>query len=151
MCNVAVADEGFVGYGLGILRGADTFLGQTKYLNLGYREFMWEGLYWQNKLGALGEGGPDQTRRGGVYFASGLGLEVDLQPIELRGGGSLAGITSPDSQLGGYFEFNEDVSLGLRDKKGSGIALQYNHLSCASFCSPNLGRDFVILELSQKW
>ena len=149
--TTAMADEAFVGYGLGILRGADTFLGQTKYVDLGYREFMWDGIYWQNKLGGIGEGSPDQTRKGGAWASTGLGLEVELQPLELRGGGALAGITNPDSQLGGYFQFNEDVSVGLRDKKGDGIALQYNHLSCGTLCSPNLGRDFVILELSQKW
>ncbi len=151
LSSYAIADEAFVGYGLGILRGADTFLGQTKYLDLGYREFMWDGLYWQTKLGGIGEGSPDSTRSGGAFLSTGMGLEVDLHPIELRGGGAIAGITTPDSQLGGYFQFNEDMSLGLRDKKGDGIALQYNHISCASFCNPNLGRDFVILELSQKW
>ena len=144
-------DEAFVGYGVGILHGADTFLGQTKYLDVGYRDFIWEGLYWQNKIGGIGEGSPDQTRSGGGFVSSGVGVEVDLRPIELRGGGALAAITNPDSQLGGYFQFNEDVSLGLRDKKGDGLALQYNHISCATFCSPNMGRDFILLELSQKW
>ena len=150
--TTAMADEAFVGYGLGILRGADTFLGQTKYLDLGYREFMWDGIYWQNKVTAWGEGSPDLTRKGGGYFSTGLGLEVELQPLELRGGGSLGAITAPDSQLGAVFpQFNENMGIGLRDKKGDGIAIEYDHISCASFCHVNLGRDFLILELSQKW
>jgi hypothetical protein len=147
----AHADEAFVGYGVGIFRGADQFLGQTKYAELGYRDFLYEGLYWQNKLGFVGEGSADTTRKSGGWASSGLGLETNLLPIELRGGAALAGITAPDSQLGGYFQFNEDISVGLRDTKGDGIALQYNHISCGSLCSPNLGRDAVILELSQKW
>ena len=150
--TTAMADEAFVGYGLGILRGADTFLGQTKYLDLGYREFMWDGIYWQNKVTAWGEGSPDLTRKGGGYFSTGLGLEVELQPLELRGGGSLGAISAPDSQLGAVFpQFNENFGIGLRDKKGDGIAFEYDHISCSSFCHPNMGRDFIMLELSQKW
>lgn len=149
--GTAIADEGFVGYGLGILHGADDFLGQSKYIDLGYRADMWNGIYWQTKIGGWGEGGPDLTRKGGGFTSTGIGLEVDLQPVELRGGGALALITTPDSQLGGYFQFNEDISVGLRDKHGNGIALQYNHISCGTLCSPNLGRDFMILELSEKW
>ncbi len=151
LSSISNADEAFVGYGLGVFHGADTFLGQTKYLDLGYREFIWEGIYWQNKFGGIGEGSPDLTRKGGGWASTGFGIEVDLSPVELRGGGALAAITTPDSQLGGYLQMNEDMSLGLRDKKGDGVAFQYNHLSCGSFCSPNLGRDFVIFELSEKW
>lgn len=150
--NRCYADEGFIGYGVGIFNDADIFLGQNKYLDLGYRKNVWNGIYWQNKGGYWGEGGTDQTRFNGFFASSGVGLEVDLQPFELRGGGALAAISNPDSQLGTIFpQFNEDISLGLRDKKGDGIALQYNHISCASFCSPNQGRDFIILELSEKW
>jgi len=151
LLNLAYADEAFVGYGVGIFRGADQFLGQTKYASIGYRDFLYEGLYWQSKLGFIGEGSADQTRKSGGWTSSGFGLETNLSPVELRGGAALAAITTPDSQLGGYFEFNEDVSIGLRDTRGDGIALQYNHISCASLCSPNLGRDAVMLELSQKW
>jgi hypothetical protein len=149
--NVCFGDEAFIGYGLGIFHDADTFMGQNKYMDVGYRETMWEGLYWQNKLGGWSEAGPDLTRKGGGFYSNGLGLEVDLSPVEVRGGGALALITSPDSQLGGNFQFNEDFSVGVRDRKGDGIALQYNHLSCGPLCQPNLGRDFLILELSQKW
>ena len=85
------------------------------------------------------------------FISSGLGLNVDLQPLEIRGGGALSLITNPDVQLGGVFQFNEDISVGLRDIKGNAIALVYNHFSCGSFCSPNLGKDSVSLELSEVW
>lgn len=151
LSNLALADEAFLGYGVGVFGDADSFIGQNKYMDLGYREFLFDGLYWQNKLGFLSEGGPDQTRKSGFWGSTGLGLEVDLQPLEIRGGGALGGISNPDSQLGGYFQFNENFSVGLRDRKGDGIAIEYNHLSCGPFCQPNTGRDFIILELSQKW
>lgn len=152
LSNVALADEAFLGYGVGVFHDADDFLGQNKYLGLGLRSFLWEGLYWQNKVLAWGEGSSDPTRKGGAMFASGIGQEVSIPPVEIRGGGSLAIISNPDSQLGAMFpQFHEEISLGLRDSKGDGIALQYGHISCASFCTPNQGKDFVIFELSQKW
>lgn len=153
LCSLpSEADELFAGYGLGIFRGADSFFGQTKYADLGYRDFLWNGIYWQSKLGYIGEGSPDLTRKSGGWGSTGFGLESDLNPVELRGGAALAFITTPDSQLGAVFpQFNEDISIGFRDKTNNGIALQYNHISCATFCSPNLGRDFVVLELSIKF
>lgn len=146
-----MAGEGFVGYGVGVFNDANSFVGQNKYAEVGYREFMWDGIYWQNRLGYWGEGGSDPTRKNSFWFSSGLGLEVDLQPLEVRGGMGPALITNPDSQLGGYLQFNETMGIGIRDKKGDGMALEYNHLSCASLCNPNNGRDSVTFEMSQKW
>src|SRR5271167_920999 len=126
----AHADEAFVGYGVGVFHDADQFLGQMKIANIGYRHFLFDGLYWQNKLGYYGEGSGDLTRKSSGFFSSGLGFEVSLLPVEFRGGAALAAITTPDSKLGAVFpQMNEDVSLGVRDKNGNGAALQYNHLS----------------------
>lgn len=146
------ADEAFLGYGVGILGDASQYVGQNKFGELGYRSFLLDGIYWQFKGGFWGEGSADPTRNASFWVSSGPGLEIDLQPIEIRSGWGLAAITSPDSQLGARFpQFNGEVYLGLRDKKGDGVGVQYEHISCASFCTPNHGRDFLILQLSQKW
>lgn len=146
------ADEAFLGYGVGIFGDADQYIGQNKFGELGYRSFLWDGIYWQFKGGFWGEGSADPTRNAGFWVSSGPGLEIDLQPVEIRSGWSLAAISSPDSQLGSRFpQFNGELYLGLRDRKGDGIGAQYEHISCASFCTPNHGRDFLILQLSQKW
>jgi Lipid A 3-O-deacylase (PagL) len=150
--SVAMADEGFIGYGLGVFHDADEHLGQNKYLELGLREDIWQGIYWQYKGGFWGEGSTDPTRKAGFWVSTGPGFEVDLNPVEFRSGWGLAAISNPDSQLGSYFpQFNGEIYLGLRDKKGDGVGFQYEHISCATFCNPNQGRDFVILQLSQKW
>lgn len=152
LSNVCLADEAFVGYGVGVFNDANDFVGQNKYAELGYRHFLYKGLYWQGKGGFWGEGSPDQTRKSGFWASTGPGLELDLQPFEMRSGAGIAAISSPDSQLGGYFpQFNEEIYAGLRDKRGDGIGFQYEHISCASFCSPNMGRDFVTVQLSLKW
>lgn len=151
-CGPTHADEAFLGYGVGVFHDASDYAGQMKVAEVGYRHFFFDGLYWQNKVGYWGEGSNDKTRKASGYLSSGLGMEVNLQPVEIRSGYGLAAITTPDSQLGSRFpQFQGELYLGVRDKKGDGIGFQYEHISCASFCSPNEGRDFVILQLSQRW
>ena len=146
------ADEAFVGYGVGILHDADHYIGQNKYFELGYRDFLYKGVYWQYKGGFWGEGSSDQTRQAGFWASTGPGLELDLNPVEFRSGWGIAAISNPDSQLGAYFpQFNGEVYMGLRDKKGDGFGFQYEHISCANFCSPNQGRDFITVQLSLRW
>lgn len=147
-----MADEAFVGYGVGVFKQADSWLGQSKYAELGYRHFLYDGIYWQNKVGFWGEGSPDQTRKSGGWGATGLGLELSLPYVEMRSGYGVGLITTPDSQLGSRFpQFNGELYGGFRDKRGDGVGFQYEHISCASFCSPNEGRDFVTVQLSIKW
>ena len=150
--NIALADTAFMNYGLGVAESAIHSKAETKVISLGYREEMWDGIYWQNRVGYWGDGSSGMGRKSSGYAASGLGLEVDLKPVELRSGWSLATITSPDVYLGGVFpQFSGDFSIGVRDSHGNGMAITYFHISSAGLVTPNMGRDFVTLELSQKW
>ena len=145
-------NEAYVGYGVGVFNDADSYIGQMKVAEVGYRYFLLDGIYWQNKIGYWGDASNDKTRSSSGYGASGLGMELSLQPLELRSSVSLAMVTTPDSQLGSAFpQFNEELYAGLRDRMGDGFGFQYEHISCGPFCSPNLGRDFIILQLSRKW
>lgn len=150
--NVALADEGFLGYGVGVFHDADQYTGQNKYFEVGYRSDIWEGIMWQYKGGFWGEGSQDTTRKNGFWISSGPQFQVDLQPLEIRTGWGLAMISNPDSQLGGRFpQFNGELYLGLRDKRGNAIGFQYEHISSAGLVTPNQGRDFVTLQLSTRW
>lgn len=156
LCLLAVspvhADEAFVGYGVGVFHDSDSWLGQMKLAELGYRHFLIDGIYVQGKVGYWGEGSPDKTRKSSGYGAVGLGLEVSFPTIEFRGGYGVAAITTPDTQLGAVFpQLNGEAYCGVRDKQGDGFGLDYQHFSCASFCSPNEGRDAVTLQLSIKF
>lgn len=151
-CADTHADEAFFGYGVGVFNDASEWTGQMKVGEVGYRHFLFSGVYWQNKFGYWGEGSNDKTRKSSAFASTGLGMEVDLQPLEFRSGYGLAGISTPDSQLGASFpQFQGEVYVGVRDKKGDGIGLQYEHISCGSFCNPNQGRDFMTIQLSTKW
>ena len=150
--SVCLADEAFSSYGIGVFGDADYHMAQMKVGELGYRDFLFGGIYWQHKVGYWGEGSPDPSRKSSFFVSSGPGMEVDLQPIEIRSGWGLAAISNPDSQLGGRFpQFNGELYLGLRDRKGDGIGIEYEHVSSAGIVTPNHGRDAILLQLSQKW
>lgn len=55
----------------------------------------------------------------------------------------VAGLTAKDSQLGGHFQFSQDLALGVRDKR-SFVEIGYTHFSSAGIYKPNKGRDFVL-------
>ncbi len=148
----AQADEAFVGYGVGMFHDADQWLGQMKIAEIGYRHFFFDGVYAQGKVGYWGEGSNDKERKSSGYAAVAVGMEIDLRPIEMRGSYGVAGITTTDSQLGARLpQFNGEVYFGVRDRFGNGLGIEYQHFSCASFCSPNQGRDAGMLQLSKKW
>jgi hypothetical protein len=152
LSTCSFADEAFVGYGLGVSESAVNSKAETKMVYIGEREFLLNGIYWQNKLGFWGDGSGNPNRSSSFYGSSGLGLELDLQPLELHSGYGLAAISSPDEYLGGRFpQFQGEAGAMLRDKKGDGIGLTYTHISSAGLVTPNQGRDFVTLELSIKW
>lgn len=151
-CSCFADSEQFIGFGVGEGLSAKSSAGETKMFNIGEREFLIRGIYWENKLGYWGDGSGDPSRRSSLFGSSGFGMEVDLAPVEFRAGTGLAIISTPDSYLGGRFpQFNENLGMTLRDKHGDGIGLTYSHFSSAGFVTPNLGRDFLTLELSIKW
>lgn len=137
----AHCDETFFSYGAGVFKSVD-----TKMLNMGYRTDSFFGFNWQIKVG--GWISPESN----VYLSSGPQFLVDVGPIELRNGLSLCAIGNSDRFLGGRFpQFNSELYLGLRDKNGNGIGIQVEHISSAGIFNPNLGKDFIMLQLSSKW
>jgi hypothetical protein len=150
--NVCFADDMFFDFGLGVGPSALNSMVETKTLDIGYRNYIWDEFYWQNKLGYWKDNSGDPTRSSSLYGSSILGMEVNLHPVEFRGGAGLALITNTDSYLGGYFpQFNEQFGIGLRDVIGNGISLNYSHISSADIYNPNVGRDFITVEFSTRW
>lgn len=150
--NSALADEVYVNYGVGLAESAVNSVVETKMVDLGERHYLLGGLYWQNRVGFWGDGSGNPDRKSSFYGSSGLGVEADLNPVEIRSGWGLAVISTPDGYLGGSFpQFNGNLGVDLRDKSGAAIGLEYSHVSSAGVLSPNKGRDFLTIELSQKF
>lgn len=146
------AQEIFFGYGIGAFGSAKYSTTEVKTIDLGYRMEIYNGLYWQFKSGDWIDTSNDRNRRGSLFLFTGPSLLIDLAPVEIRTGLSIGAIETTDSYLGGHFpQFNEDLYFGVRDRHGNGIGVKYEHISSAGIFQPNEGRDFVILEVSQRW
>ena len=144
------AQEIFLSYGLGAFNSSASLPSPT--INGGYRYELYNGFYWHLTGGYWKDNSTDPTRKSSAYFSTGPGLLVDLNPVEIRNSVGLAAITNPDGYLGGSFpEFNEEIYVGLRDRHGNGIGVKYDHISSAGIYQPNIGRDFIMLEVSSKW
>lgn len=151
-CTMARADEAFMGFGVGVAGSAKYHTGEVKVGDVGLRDEIYRGIYWQSQVGFFGDGSGDPHRNSSGYVSGGLGMLIDLKPIEMRAGYSIAAITTPDSYLGGRFpQFLGEAYVGVRDHRGNGMGLAYTHISSAGLVTPNQGRDFVILQLSQQW
>lgn len=104
-----------------------------------------EGGFWvdnSDRPGATGSG----------FLQTSIGIEPTAGPIYANFFQGVALITHPDTVLGGNGQFVEDVGLGIRDQKThEAIGIFYKHISSAGLERPNLGRDFIGLQISIPW
>lgn len=151
LCTTVYADEFSFSYGLGVGESAVNSMAETKVIEFSYREMVWSPLYFNYEGGMwLDDAGGGRLSSG--FFSIGPGYLVDLGCFEIRNAYGLAYITQPDVYLGGSFpQFHGELYAGIRDKDGNGIGIKYNHFSSAGIYQPNVGRDFVLLELSTRW
>lgn len=152
-CCHCKADEAFVSYGLGVAESSIHYTAETKVLNLGYRAFLNDSspFYLEGTGGFWLDSSGDPNRSSSGFFSLSPGIKIDFHGFELRNAYGVALITSPDGYLGGPFQFHGEVYAGFRDAiTGYGIGIKYNHFSSAGIEQPNVGRDFLMLEISLK-
>lgn len=140
----------YLGYGVGIGHSAENGATETKVLNLGYRDELFLGLTWQLEAGYWNDiaGG---GRKSSAWFGPSIGVEVTAYPLTLRQMIGPSVITSKDSLLGGNYQFNNELFVGLYDKKGRSIGGKYKHFSSAGIFQPNVGRDLILVEVGIPW
>jgi hypothetical protein len=148
-CN---ANEASFSYGLGIGNSAKHSYSETKVFSVAYRTDLIDGFYLNHQVGVWGDTSGTDGRKSSAFVSSGGGFKVDLRPVEIRNGLSLAIIGVPDSYLGSPFpQFHEEIYVGVRDLRGNAIGIKYNHVSSGGIVTPNMGRDFIMIELGQKF
>lgn len=90
--------------------------------------------------------------RSSAYGFVGVGVEPTAGSLYVNFFQSVGGISSPDSYLGGRFQFMEEVGIGIKDKeKKTSVGLLYKHISSAGLNRPNKGRDFIGIQVSIPW
>lgn len=143
--DMARADDHSFRMGMGIINGERT--GEVKTFSVRREEHQVYGVY------SAYEGGLwTDTGRAAGRKASGFGLgQIGIKPGSEEGlfGAAflgLGGISQTDSQLGGHFQFVENIGVGIRDGAGF-VSIDYRHFSSAGLSKPNKGRDFLVFSI----
>ena len=142
-----VASAGtFARYGVGVFRSQDYSSSAVKSFSVGHEENILGPVISQYEVGYFGDSS-GHGRNGGGFGDVGLGLEANPGYFVLRSTWGVGAITTPDSMLGGPFQFNHDFLLGVRGDNGALIGLDLKHMSSAGLEKPNLGRDFLLIHV----
>lgn len=141
--NSFSADLGFMKLGSG-LDSNNWF--STKILSVGYQSHLIGLFDYQLETGMFNDLYQPQGLIG--FVGASVGVHVDTSSgfyAKLFFGPSA--VTQTDTRLSSIFEFNDDIEVGLKDARGVSVGINFKHLSNAGFVLPNLGRDFLILQL----
>lgn len=140
-------DQVIVDGGVGVFHSADKGLSEMKMITLGIQEDVWGPLKMRGTGGAwIDNAGNGRT--GSALVSGQLGYEVNSHGLvgSIFTGPTL--ISHPDQVLlGGYFEFMEDIHLGIQDEHNSYIGVMYRHISDAGLTAVNIGRDSIGIEI----
>lgn len=141
----------FFKYGVGVFGSAEYGRTETKNFSVGYEEEWFGPLISQYELGVFTDSAGDVGRHSSGYGNISTGVQANPGYLVVRSMWGVGAITSPDSMLGGWFEFNQDFLLGVKDDKGNMIGLDYKHISSAGIYNPNQGRDFIMIHVEIPW
>jgi len=144
----AQPDQISVDASLGVFGTEGSSLSQVKFAKVGWQEDVWGALKQKISGGAwLDTRGPGFSSS--LFTGYQLGFEVTNEVFQASIWSGPAFITSPDQDLGGNFQFNETIFFGIVDKNYDTVGIAYNHFSSGGLEMPNLGKDFLGLEI--KW
>jgi hypothetical protein len=138
----AFGSELGISYGVALPTDSE-FLQQIKYGSVSLSE----GDTFRSKyeLGFFTDPRSAERRRSSAFGTAGAGLRPRTGSFLIESYIGVGGITHPDTNLGGWFNFFHDIKLGVIDKGSVSISISYKHISSAGINSPNKGRDFLLL------
>lgn len=140
----------YLRYGLGVFGSAEYGAASVKYFGLGHEDRLLGPFIDQYEFGLFADTSGHDRKTSGFGFYS-IGVESNPGYFVLRSLFGVGGITSPDAMLGGYFQFTEDLFLGVRDDRGCMIGINLKHISSAGLSQPNKGRDFLLVQVEIPW
>lgn len=78
----------------------------------------------------------------------GVGVEPKAGAFYIHFFQSIGAVSREDNYLSGYFQFIEDLGLGIKDERsGTAIGFSFKHISNAGMSNPNRGRDMLGLQV----
>lgn len=143
--------QSFFKYGVGIANSATESRAEVKILTIGRTMPLGSLLAHQWEVGGWVDNSSDQTRKGSGFGSYAFGVNVNAGYLYAQSLWGVCAITTRDSYLGGNLQFNQDLSVGLRDSRGVMVGANYKHISSAGIFMPNQGRDFLLIRLAIPW
>lgn len=138
----------FTKLGFGMFNSALSSSFETKCVSLGYQRSLGDIFVWSNEIGALIDPRNDIGRSSSFMVKSMVGPDLQINWFYIQPMFGIAYLSNTDSYLGTNFNFTESLGVGVRDKKGTGVGFEYNHMSNAGLSSINVGRDTLSLKIS---
>lgn len=144
--SICFADEENYGlkYGVGLNGGS---LPSVKYATISRQGNLISIFSYQLEGGVFTDIN-DQSKNTAAFGNAALGFTIEQPYSYAKLFFGPAVISSTDTRLSSYYQFNHDIELGVKNKNGLGIGLDYKHISNAGLKEPNLGRDLVGLKLT---
>jgi len=138
-------------YGLGVFNSAKNSKVEVKMVSFGHQDPFFGYMIRQWEVGGWMDSRSDLGRKSSGFANGSIGVNIDVSRFYAQSLWGLGVVTTKDSMLGGNFQFNQDLGIGLKDARGMAIGLNYKHISSAGIFKPNQGRDFMSIKLSIPW
>ena len=117
---------------------------ESQYFSAQWSEPIYGGVRWRVEAGGYTRLRAESEDRYPSAFGNvGVGLRPNTGRFLMESYWGVGGITRPDANLGGPFNFFHSFRIGAVDKQGVGVVLWMNHISSAGINNPNVGRDFA--------
>jgi len=116
--------------------------------SIGYCYGLGPDLFIKPEAGYFGALAGDGLSSGWITSVIGVKATSQVGP-QLHIGLGPSYLTTPDNiKLSGHFQFTLEGGIGMVDSTGKvSIGLSWHHISDAGIEQPNLGRDFIMVEL----
>jgi hypothetical protein len=140
----ALGDDWSIRGGAAVINGS--LDASVKIFGLRHEAYFFYGVYTAQELGGYVDNGGEG--RSGSLLGK---VQIGIKPgPEVGGFGKVftgpCAISSPDSQLGSWYQWCTDFGIGIRDEM-TFMDLTYSHISNAGVVLPNHGRDFTVMEM----
>lgn len=141
----SLADEYNFRYGISTPRSPS----QSKVFGLGYYDHLVYGFHYTLQADLINT--PANTKSNTSFIAGpGLGLSVEGEKAFARVTWGPSYLSQKDQDLGGHFQFMQDLVIGVQDYYNI-IGVGYKHISSAGIEKPNHGKDFLYIIIGVKF
>lgn len=146
--GLVYSDDVTVNFGTGVFNSGKDSLAETKVLYGGYNYYLHERtLFWRTEFGGWVD--TAGSGRGSSAFGSQmLGVNAENEFFYAQGAAGVALLSNTDSFLGGNIAFTETASIGINGSHNTKVGVFYKHISNAGLYDPNIGRDFIGVQIN---